>query len=407
MVTLKSEAGTDLGLLFVDEVFEKDDISYLLTKSDSTLALTVKSLKPTITDITPSTTEWTNQNVTVTAVFGGSAPLASKQYKVGDGEWSDYVNNVVVTENATVSFKAVDTEGREKTASIAIENIDKVIPTITDITPSTTEWANQNVKVTAVFSDNVEVATKQYKIDNGSWQDYTDKVTVTANATVCFKAVDTAGNEKTESVVIGNIDKVNPTITNIVITPSNLTNTDVSVSADFTDNVAVATKRYKIGSSTWQDYTGSFTVTKNTEVTFEAVDTASNKTEVTYTVSNIDKEKPVMVSVTPDTTEPASVVTLSAYATDNIAVAQYQYRIGSGGNWNDSVTGIFDITVNCTVYVRAIDTATNISDEISIDVRNINTLVVPYGFEVHDQKECLKIDWKGSDICSYRFRYGI
>ena len=152
--------------------------------------------KPTVTNVAADITGPTKDNVTVTADFNDDVEVKSKLYKINDGAWQDYTGGVVVTDNnTTITFKAVDTSDNESNeASITITNIDKVKPTITGITPSTTEPA-ASVTVTATFDDNVGVATQQYKIGEGSWQDYTTGVTVTTNTTVYFKAVDTAGNE--------------------------------------------------------------------------------------------------------------------------------------------------------------------------------------------------------------------
>ena len=68
------------------------------------------------------TTEWAD-SVTVTAKFADNVGLASKQYRIGDGAWSDYTDGVTVTENTTVSFRAVDTAGNEITTNHEVKNV--------------------------------------------------------------------------------------------------------------------------------------------------------------------------------------------------------------------------------------------------------------------------------------------
>ena len=73
---------------------------------------------------------------------------------------------------------------------------DTVAPTVTNVKASTTAPTNQSVTVTAVFSDNVGVASMLYRIgETGTWQNYVNGVTVSKNTTVYFKAIDTSGNE--------------------------------------------------------------------------------------------------------------------------------------------------------------------------------------------------------------------
>ena len=71
-------------------------------------------------------------------------------------------------ENGTVYFRSSDQWGNSsEVATYTVSNIDKVKPTITKITPSTTAPA--------------------------------ESVTVTGNTTISFRATDTAGNETIES----------------------------------------------------------------------------------------------------------------------------------------------------------------------------------------------------------------
>ena len=247
---------------------------------------------PTITNITPSTTELTNVNVLVTADFDDDVELTSKQYRIGtSGAWTDYVDGALVTENATVFFKAVDAAGNVTEEQYEVTNIDKVVPTVMNITHSPTGPA-KSVTVTADFDD--DVATKQYKIGSGVWTDYVDGVIMTENGTVYFWAVDTAGNESsTVSYTVENIDNIAPTISKIK--PNTTEPADsVTVTAKFADNVALASKLYRIGTSgAWLNYVDGVTVTANGTVYFKAVDKAGNDATAQYEVTNIKDSTPV------------------------------------------------------------------------------------------------------------------
>ena len=211
-ITVFNTSGTELGTISIaDGTKDIGGTEYTLNLNAHVLSVDLVSKSasdttpPTVSNIAASTTEPTNGSVTVTAVFSDDVELKSSLYRIDDGAWQDYPSGgVVVTENATVYFKAVDTSDNEcKPKFITIDNIDKAAPTVT-VMPSTTDPAT-SVTLTAVFSDNVGVTTKQYRIGDGAWQDYTGPVTLTVNKVVYFHAADAAGNETTEICKVANI----------------------------------------------------------------------------------------------------------------------------------------------------------------------------------------------------------
>ena len=308
-ITVKNILGEDLGTLTVAEGTKKlsDNRDYTLAlDASNNLSVTIGEIggggedttKPVVSNIKADITTQTNGNVTVTADFNDNVEVASRLYNFNGGEWQDYdpAAGVVVTENGTtVNFKAVDTSGNESEGAnyYTVTNIDKADPTITNIMASTTLPA-ESVTVTADFSDNVALASKQYRIGNGEWQDYDPAagVTVTANVTVFFRAVDTAGNKAEDSCEVNNI--VAPDTTPPTITISQDTTgpaASVTVTAVFTDDVAVAAQQYRIGDGEWQDYTSPFTVTENGIISFQASDTSGNSVTESWTVTNIVEEE--------------------------------------------------------------------------------------------------------------------
>jgi hypothetical protein len=83
-------------------------------------------------------------------------------------------------------------------------------PTVSKIKADITKPTARNVTVSAVFKDDVGLAASLYRIgEDGEWSAYSKKgVTVTENAAVYFKAVDTGGNESEIGVYeVTNIDK--------------------------------------------------------------------------------------------------------------------------------------------------------------------------------------------------------
>ena len=85
--------------------------------------------------------------------------------------------------------------------------VDSVAPTVFNLHADITAPTWRNVTVTAEFADDVELASKWYRIGgDGVWTEYDDGVTVSENAIVYFKAVDAAGNEsEIASCAVSNI----------------------------------------------------------------------------------------------------------------------------------------------------------------------------------------------------------
>ena len=207
-ITVQNPLGKKVGTLTVENPLVTYDTAYVaaigVPADGSVLSLTVAlNEAPTVTDIKADITVPTYQAITVTAVFSDDYGVASALYKIGDsGAWTAYVDGVTVKKNSTVYFKAIDIGGKESSVvGYEVTNIeeappDTVAPTVTNVKANVTDSITQPVTVTAVFSDDVELASSLYRIgETGTWKVYTTGVTVSQNATIYFKAVDAAGNE--------------------------------------------------------------------------------------------------------------------------------------------------------------------------------------------------------------------
>ena len=214
-ITIVNTLGVELGTLTVGGLaYTSGDSHYKLRRNGSDLSVAVvigdiDNSPPIVTNIQASTTGPTNQDVVVTADFYDDVAVASRLYSFGGGKWDPYPEGgVVVTQSGPVYFKAVDTTGNEsEVADIVIGNIDKTPPTITNITPSSTD-STPFVFVTADFADDVELESRLYKLGDSEWFPYSDfGAVVTQNCLLTFRAADTAGNEALASCPVMNIDK--------------------------------------------------------------------------------------------------------------------------------------------------------------------------------------------------------
>lgn len=180
----------------------------------------------------------------------------------------------IAEENGDYKFKAYDIAGNETLAKVVITNIDKILPELT-LTPSTTAPTNEDITITANATDNVEIS-KIILPNNEEIEGDTAEYTVSENGTYEFRAIDTAGNEKTESIEITNINKEKPIIT-IGEYNKDWTNQDITVTA----TVDKGTLNQE-----------SYTFTENGSFTFVVTDEYGNTAEETVTITNIDKTPP-------------------------------------------------------------------------------------------------------------------
>ena len=85
------------------------------------------------------------------------------------------------------------------------------------------------------------------------------------------------------------VDSVAPTVSNIMADVTEPTCGQVVLTADYSDDIALASRLYRIGANgEWLDYTDGVTVADNATVYFKAIDTSDNESPVdSRTVSNI------------------------------------------------------------------------------------------------------------------------
>ncbi|MBR6239831.1 MAG: AIDA repeat-containing protein [Lentisphaeria bacterium] len=166
-------------------------------------------------------------------------------------------------------------------------------------------------------------------------------------------------------------DTIAPTVSNIQASTTELTNQDVVLTADFADDVELASSLYKLGETgEWSEYGGGVTVTTNTMVYFKAVDMAGNESEVAvYEVTNIDKTPPEKPVATADVTEPTNMdVLVTATFSEDSVVKQYSFDCE---NWGTYPGGVL-VGTNLTVYFRGIDAAGNVSESAEYEVTNVD-----------------------------------
>ena len=312
-------------------------------------------------------TEATNGNVIVSATFSDDTAVA--EYSLDGSTWNAYTEGILFETNGTVCFRATDAAGNvSDVTEFAVTNIDKIAPEAPVASADITEATQQNVIVSATFSD--DTAVMEYSLDGDTWQAYTAGVEFSDNGTIYFRATDAVGNVSAMTRYdVTNIDRVAPDAPVAAADITEATNGNVTVTATVNETGAVL--EYSLdGGTTWNVYTDGIVMEENGTVSFRATDAAGNISDVTsLEVSNIDKIAPDAPTAAADITEMTTGdVTVSATFSNDSVTTEYSL---DGETWVAYPDGGIIMSVNGTVYFRGIDAAGNISDVVSYEVTNI------------------------------------
>ena len=355
-------------------VYVKDKVGNISNKSIEVTY--IDKVNPTV-ELTPSTTDWTKDNITLTATAtdndGGSgiSPTNSAYSWDNQQTWTN-TKTKEVTANGTYTIYVRDRAGNIASKSVTVSNIDKTAPTI-NVTASTTNLTKDNVTLTITATDSQSnLADQAYSWDNQQTWTVARTKEVTANGTYTVYVRDKAGNVANKSITVSNIDRTAPTI-NVTSNTINWTKDNVTLTITATDNEGgsgLDEKPYSWDGTNWGTSTTK-EVTANGTYTAYVKDKAGNVANKSITVNNIDKTLPT-VNITPNTTN---------WTKDNVTLTiSVNNAQGSSGlddkpyswdktNWGTSTTK--EVTVNGTYKVYVKNKAGTIVEK-SITISNID-----------------------------------
>ncbi|MFP3728571.1 hypothetical protein U8V72_25645 [Priestia filamentosa] len=280
-----------------------------------------------VTDTTPPSgyieadiTEFTNQNVTLTATATDSQS-GVRRIKLPDGTYKHWDTAIyTVTENGEYTFVFEDYAGNTISRTYYVTNIDKDSPYII-IDPYSVSWTNQDVKATLEPNDSGVSGLKywRYRISSdegntyGDWSPYIWNsnikdftFTTTGQWRIQAELTDNAGNVTTGGSGTYNIDKINPTV-NFIPNGASWRNTGITANINFSDSGGSDVKRwrYRLSSDDGKTYGNwsTFTNGKSTasipinthgywKIQVEVEDNAGNNPVVTSNGYYIDMVKP-------------------------------------------------------------------------------------------------------------------
>jgi len=302
------------------------------TSNDQTFSTpggTADATPPSVEITSPAAGAHLSGNVNVTAAASDDVGVASVQFRVDGGNVGAsltaapfaYVLNSTTLSNGshTISAVAADAAGNSTTSAsitVTVDNTtkDTTPPTVDATSPASGAKVSGNIAVTATAADNVSVSGVQFQLDGANLRTIRRRFplrllvdsTKTTNGSHTLRAIatDGAGNTTTSASVTVTLDNTTkdttpPTVTVTAPASGAKVSGVVTVSANATDNVSVASVQFQLdganvgAADAASPFTYSWDTTKATNAAHTlraiATDGAGNSTAsaaITVTVSN-------------------------------------------------------------------------------------------------------------------------
>ena len=279
---------------------------------------------------------------------------------------------VTVTENGDYLFVATDNAGNQATYSVSVTNIDNEAPTLTvNRNPDEGTWTNVGVSLTIVLSEPCMIFVNNIVFTTN--EENVGFYNIEENGTYVIRATDQVGNETTETVEIGNIDKVKPTV-NVTGVPTSPCKEAV-LTVETNDNLSGIKEVELTKPNGETEYlaagTDTYTVTQNGNYKIVVTDNAGNSAVWEQTIDQIDNDAPII-------THNYSVAAGWVNHNVDIAIAidkACDVVITKDGTEVASLAGITQTTLtaeeNAEYVITATDEASNVSTA-AILVTNID-----------------------------------
>lgn len=168
----------------------------------------IDKVSPNITLI-PSTTSWTNQNITINiSLIENESGISVIKWAKGNQSAEHFENNgtnvtnsFTVSSNGTYTVYAQDNVGNASVKTIDISNIDKINPSAS----ASQTQANNIVTITVNATDNESGIDRIIKPDNSLVYGVTTTYSVNSNENYNFTVFDKAGNSFVLNVIVNSI----------------------------------------------------------------------------------------------------------------------------------------------------------------------------------------------------------
>ena len=229
-----------------------------------------------LVDVTYSTKELTNQDVTVTIT--SVTPMKAIS---GWTLQNQYKQTKKFSSNTTQNITIESTTGKTIQETISITNIDKMAPSVS-VDYSTQEMTNNDVTVTVVADEEIEPVNGWILSGRNTLQK-----TFSQNSTEIITIKDLAGNTTTQTIQVNNIDKVAP-IVEVTYSPKEETYEPVVVTITTNEAVKGINGWETVNTNTLQK-----TFSQNGTEIIDIEDLVGNTKSVTIRISNIKQKQEI------------------------------------------------------------------------------------------------------------------
>ena len=305
------------------------------------------------TNVSYSTSSWTNQPVTVriSPEDDHSTKLTYFTKTTVNGEdvfeADPSADTYVFSENGTHTFWFADEAGNHNDYSVTVDWIDTSVPepvvvlTVDGVLYNPETWTNKPVKAYLAFNNTLSPMADTYEH------------TFESNGSVTFHYSNLAGTKGEITVTVDHIDLSAPTGT-FTVDHDTWTNQDVTVTLHAYDEHSGA-----------QDITYVFE--ENGEHVFELYDQAGNRSSYVYTCNWIDKTPPqISVQYSPENTGKTPFQVYAFASADETVTWKENTSVhGFAGNGSYTFTAI-DRAGNSTDYTASVDWITSDLPEVKV-----------------------------------------
>ena len=334
----------------------------------------IDKVAPTAT-LTPSTTNFTNQNIVFTlydvkdtGVSGLKGITLPNGNKVNSNSAT-----YTVSETGVYTFLVEDNAGNRWTETVNVTNIDKELP-LGKVKLDTTAWTNQSFGLELIDVKDDETGVKRVQLPDGTWKNHnaseTYRYVVDKNGVYTYRIEDNAGNVTVLNQSIANIDKTLPagTFSYDTSKPNDGFIINLNATDDMSGIKEITLPDGRVVSASKAD----FSVKKGGNYDFIVEDKAGNRKTLTAVV-----ESP-RVSVVRDKLE--LVVTV----TSNYTAEPVTKRKETLQTWNSKSFRV-PVTKDDIFTFQANDGGV-LSDEVTFVVDNFFTLSLPQIDVTYDKK---------------------
>lgn len=297
-------------------------------------------------DITTKTSKNLSMNITV---YDAESGIDHVRITLPTGETvTPTLPTYEITSNGTYVVEATDKAGNVTTATININNIDKV-PQVLTINPYNTEWTNQNITVTATT-------------DKGSLNQSAH--TFTENGTFTFTASYIDADPVSKTVTVTNIDKVVPTKPTF-----NRTGEDLSVTLGTDALSGIKEHKFSANGTSWDTYTTPVNLKTCDDGTYtfrvKAIDNAGNE--------SVEETITVILTYLADATAVVVNAENSLLESDyNLAVNAVNYLESSEGK--TELEERLVVVLNKINFIKGLDSTIESLTTIDINWNNVDNI---------------------------------